>query len=52
MEDPDQMTRTILAAVDACRVREIISKGWSKLGEGIQNENVLFIDDCPHGECS
>ncbi|KAF7885973.1 uncharacterized protein EAF02_004482 [Botrytis sinoallii] len=48
MEDPKAMTATIMAAVKNCGVRAIVSKGWSKLGQEVENENVLFIDDCPH----
>ncbi|TGO61015.1 hypothetical protein BOTNAR_0136g00180 [Botryotinia narcissicola] len=48
MEDPKAMTATIMAAVQNCGVRAIVSKGWSKLGQEVENENVLFIDDCPH----
>ncbi|PMD56672.1 glycosyltransferase family 1 protein [Hyaloscypha bicolor E] len=49
MEDPHQMTRIILDAVRICGVRAIVSKGWSKLGSGVEHhEDVLFIGDCPH----
>ncbi|KAM0314009.1 hypothetical protein ACHAO8_004963 [Botrytis cinerea] len=50
MEDSQKMTATIMAAVQNCGVRAIVSKGWSKLGQEVENENenVLFIDDCPH----
>lgn len=53
MKDPEKMTHTILSATREAGVRAIVSKGWSKLGSAIdvQDENVLFIDDCPHGEC-
>lgn len=50
MEDPKAMTATIMAAVQNCGVRAIVSKGWSKLGQEVENENILFIDDCPHGK--
>jgi sterol 3beta-glucosyltransferase len=49
MENPQLMTETILCAVREVGVRAIVSKGWSKLGNGYQDDNVLFIDDCPHG---
>ncbi len=52
MENPQQMTDTILSAVRITGVRAIISKGWSKLGTGITDPNVLFLDDCPHGKFS
>ncbi|KAH6670033.1 glycosyltransferase family 1 protein [Halenospora varia] len=48
MEDPAAMTQTILDAVHECGVRAIVSKGWSKLGTGVEDPNVLFLGDCPH----
>lgn len=44
------MTEIILCAVREGGVRAIVSKGWSKLGKGYSDPNVLFIDDCPHGK--
>lgn len=52
MEDAEQMTSILLAAVKACGVRAIISRGWSKLGTGHHDPNVLFLGDCPHGMLS
>lgn len=52
MEDPAAMTQTILDAVHECGVRAIVSKGWSKLGTGVEDPNVLFLGDCPHGRIS
>lgn len=49
MEDPATITDIILSGLRKCGVRAIISRGWSKLGEGRDDENALFIDDCPHG---
>jgi sterol 3beta-glucosyltransferase len=49
MDDAAKMTDILLSAVRACGVRAIISRGWSKLGTGQSDPNVLFIDDCPHG---
>ena len=37
----------ILDAVRATGVRALVSKGWSNLG-GIEDDNVLYIGDCPH----
>jgi UDP:flavonoid glycosyltransferase YjiC (YdhE family) len=50
VEDPASMTALILEAVRMCGVRAIVSRGWSNLGYGLedQTESVLFIDDCPH----
>ena len=43
------MTAIILESLHICGARAIISRGWSKLGEGISStEDVLFIGDCPH----
>jgi sterol 3beta-glucosyltransferase len=50
MEDPATITDIILSSLRKCGVRAIISRGWSKLGEGRDDENALFIDDCPHGK--
>ncbi|KAI9932363.1 hypothetical protein MW887_009876 [Aspergillus wentii] len=47
IEDPQALTNTILHAVSQTGVRAIISRGWSKLG-GSQNDNIYYIDDCPH----
>jgi UDP:flavonoid glycosyltransferase YjiC (YdhE family) len=49
MENAAQMTQTIVEAVHECGVRAIVSKGWSKLGTGVEDDSILFIDDCPHG---
>ncbi|KAG4428277.1 hypothetical protein IFR05_016242, partial [Cadophora sp. M221] len=48
MDDAEKMTAILLAAVRACRVRAIISRGWSKLGTDQHDPNVLFLGDCPH----
>ena len=50
VEDPAKMTALILEAVRVCGIRAIISRGWSKLGQGLDQDvdGVLFIDDCPH----
>ncbi|KAJ4288029.1 hypothetical protein N0V90_012045 [Kalmusia sp. IMI 367209] len=53
IDDPAAMTGLILEAVRISGVRAIISRGWSKLGSGlnaaqIDARNILFIDDCPH----
>ena len=49
MDDAENMTAILLGAVRACGVRAIISRGWSKLGTGQQDPNILFLGDCPHG---
>ena len=28
--------------------RAIISRGWSKIGEDAGNDNIFYLDDCPH----
>lgn len=50
MEDPNKMTDTIMQAVKSCGVRAIVSRGWSKLGEGRSDPDIIFIGDCPHGK--
>lgn len=52
MENPENMTDLIISAVKACRVRAIVSKGWSKLGAGRSDKDILFLGDCPHGQNS
>jgi sterol 3beta-glucosyltransferase len=49
MGDPASITDIILSTLRKCGVRAIISRGWSNLGEGREDENALFIGDCPHG---
>lgn len=52
MEDSAKITREIINALRVTGRRAIISRGWSKLGAGNDNHpGVLFIDDCPHGNC-
>lgn len=51
LEDPAEITKTILQTVQETGVRAIISRGWSKLGGELGELNrsdVLFIGDCPH----
>ncbi|KOS44960.1 hypothetical protein ACN38_g4073 [Penicillium nordicum] len=52
LEDPAQITKTILQTVQETGVRAIISRGWSKLGGEdlgeLNRSDVLFIGDCPH----
>ena len=49
IDDPEQMTNTLLNAVEITGVRALISRGWSKLGGTQENtENVFFLGDCPH----
>ncbi|RAL15750.1 putative sterol glucosyltransferase [Aspergillus homomorphus CBS 101889] len=47
VDNPQKLTKTILDAVAGADVRAIISRGWSKLG-GDPNQNIFYIDDCPH----
>jgi len=51
MDDPAKMTELIISTTRACGVGAIVSRGWSKLGEGREvDDNVIFIGDCPHGK--
>jgi hypothetical protein len=47
-----KITQLMLAAVERCGVRAIISHGWANLGSDIHPddvpETVLFVDDTPH----
>ena len=50
IDEPAKLTKIILESVAACGVRAIVSRGWSKLGASTHDaQNVLFIDECPHG---
>lgn len=51
LHDPERITAAILEAVEMLGIRAIVSRGWSNLGGGMEtkeNDNVLFIGDCPH----
>ncbi|PIG80885.1 sterol glucosyltransferase [Aspergillus arachidicola] len=48
MDDPAAMTAMIQGACQELGIRAIVSKGWSKLGQGCNDPNILFIEDCPH----
>jgi hypothetical protein len=49
IDDPKAFTEKILQAVKLTGTRALISRGWSKLGEGLEsNEAIFFLDDCPH----
>ncbi|PYH83635.1 sterol glucosyltransferase [Aspergillus uvarum CBS 121591] len=47
VDNPQQLTRTILDAVRNLGVRAIVSRGWSELA-GDFTQNTFYIDDCPH----
>jgi UDP:flavonoid glycosyltransferase YjiC (YdhE family) len=46
--DPESLTTVIINAVNAVGVRAIISKGWSNLAGSHHQENIYFLEDCPH----
>ncbi|KAJ5947875.1 hypothetical protein N7466_000890 [Penicillium verhagenii] len=48
IEDPVSMTNIILGAVRSLGIRAIISRGWSKIGEAASDNQVFYLDDCPH----
>lgn len=49
IDDPEALTDTILQAVELTGTRALVSRGWSKLGEGLEsNATTFFLDDCPH----
>ena len=50
MDNPQHMTEVIVRAVREAGVRAVVSKGWSKLGTGVKDADVFFLDDCPHGK--
>jgi len=49
VDDPRALSATIAAAVKEAGVRAVVSRGWSKLGEGqVPSTDVFYLDDCPH----
>lgn len=53
IDDPKRLTDILIQAARACGTRAIISRGWSKLGSGLDehaNPDILFLGDCPHGK--
>ncbi|KAK2596458.1 hypothetical protein N8I77_013348 [Diaporthe amygdali] len=49
IDDPETLTEMILEAAETIGARLIVSRGWSKLGDSRDSNNqVIFIDDCPH----
>lgn len=49
IDDPKALTETILQALRLTGTRALISRGWSKLGQDcVSDNNVFFLDDCPH----
>ncbi|KAJ5923344.1 hypothetical protein N7454_008589 [Penicillium verhagenii] len=47
VDDPQKLIGTVLEAVRASGARAVISKGWSNM-DGGQDENIFYIGDCPH----
>ncbi|KAJ5669618.1 Sterol 3-beta-glucosyltransferase [Penicillium macrosclerotiorum] len=47
VDDPQRLINTVIEAVTLSGVRAIVSKGWSELA-GPQNDNILYLGDCPH----
>lgn len=48
IEDSAGMTALILQAIKALGIRAIVSRGWSRLGEKFSDDQVFYLDDCPH----
>ncbi|KAF9242215.1 CAZyme family GT1 [Penicillium roqueforti] len=48
IEDPLAMTATLVKAVRSWGGRAIISRGWSKLGEEESDDQIFYLEDCPH----
>lgn len=47
VDDPQKLTDIILTSISRAGIRAIVSKGWSDIG-GDPDENIYYIDDCPH----
>ncbi|KAH8662574.1 sterol glucosyltransferase [Xylariales sp. PMI_506] len=50
VDDPPELTRTVLKAIKTAGVRAVISKGWSDLGDedDVESDQILYLGDCPH----
>ena len=48
IDDPTHLTKVLLEAVRISGVRALISRGWSKIGEPHSNQNIFYLEDCPH----
>ncbi|KAK0710025.1 UDP-glucose,sterol transferase [Lasiosphaeria miniovina] len=49
LDDPARLYRVIIEAAKRCRVRAIVSRGWSKLGgDACNTVDVFHLGDCPH----
>ncbi|KAI9797563.1 MAG: hypothetical protein M1835_007827 [Candelina submexicana] len=49
VDDPDQFTSLIFAAVEKAGVRALVSKGWGGLGdEGNTPDNIFMLENTPH----
>jgi sterol 3beta-glucosyltransferase len=48
VEDPERVTRLVVAAVRKAKKRAILSAGWGGLLPASDMEDVLFDDDAPH----
>jgi UDP:flavonoid glycosyltransferase YjiC (YdhE family) len=49
IDDPKALTDTVLQALKLTGMRALISRGWSKLGQGCEpSDDIFFLDDCPH----
>ncbi|KAJ5759399.1 hypothetical protein N7520_006555, partial [Penicillium odoratum] len=47
VDEPEVLIDTVLEAVRASGARAVISKGWSNMNGG-EDENIFYIGDCPH----
>ena len=48
IDDPTHLTNVLLEAIKISGTRAIISRGWSKIGEAVGNEQIFYLGDCPH----
>jgi UDP:flavonoid glycosyltransferase YjiC (YdhE family) len=48
IEEPAAMTNIILQAVRSLGIRAIISRGWSNIGESSSDDQVFYLEECPH----
>ena len=52
VDDSDALVEILLDAVKICGLRAVISKGWSNLERAEHDENIFWIEECPHGKAA
>ncbi|KAE8334729.1 hypothetical protein BDV24DRAFT_172028 [Aspergillus arachidicola] len=50
VDDPERLTKILFEAVHQTGQRALISKGWGKIGSGVDHvpDNIFLVGNCPH----